>query len=46
MPNLRHLLEELAKLKVDPDDIRVPAPLYDNFIEQAEDNIEENPGDD
>jgi hypothetical protein len=42
MPNLRHLLEELQKLAVDPDDIRVPGQLYDEFVEQAE-NIEENP---
>lgn len=42
MPTLRHLLEELKKLAVDPDDIRVPGQLYDEFIKQAEDTIEEN----
>lgn len=43
MPTLKHLLEELRKLAVDPDKIRVPAQLYDDFVEQAEDTIEENP---
>jgi len=43
MPTLKHLLEELQKLAVDPDDIRVPGQLYDDFIEQAEDSIEQNP---
>ena len=44
MPTLKHLLDELHKINVDPDDIRVPAQLYDDFVEQAED-IEENPED-
>jgi len=43
MPTLKHSLEELQKLAVDPDDIRVPGQLYDDFIEQAEDSIEQNP---
>lgn len=43
MPTLRHLLEELQKLAVDPDDVRVPGALYDRFIEQAEESIEQNP---
>ena len=43
MPTLRHLLEELQKLAVDPDEIRVPGQLYDEFVEQAEDTIERNP---
>jgi len=43
MPTLRHLIEELKKLAVDPDDIRVPGQLYDDLVEQAEETIEENP---
>jgi len=43
MPTLRHLIEELKKLDADPDDIRVPGQLYDEFVEQAEDTIEQNP---
>ena len=40
MPTLRHLMEELQKLAVDPDEIRVPGKLYDDLVEQAEDTIE------
>ena len=43
MPTLKHLIEELKKLAVDPDDIRVPGTLYDDLVEQAEDTIEEKP---
>jgi len=43
MPTLRHLIEELQKLRVDPDDIRIPGQLYDNMVADAEDSIEENP---
>ncbi len=40
MPTLKHLFEELEKLAVDPDNIRVPGKLYDDLVEQAEDTIE------
>ena len=40
MPTLKHLIEELQKLAVDPDEIRVPGKLYDDLVEQAEDTIE------
>ena len=43
MPTLKHLLEELKKLTVDPDEIRVPGQLYDDLVEQAEDTM--NPED-
>ena len=36
MPTLKHLIEELKKMDVDPDDVRVPARLYDEFIDQAD----------
>lgn len=42
MPTLKHLLEELRKLRVDPDDIRVPAQLYEDLLEQAEEAAEED----
>ena len=42
MPTLKHLLDELRKLAVDPDDVRLPGQLYDDLVEQAED-VEENP---
>lgn len=41
MPSLKHLLNELRRLAVDPDDIRLPGQLYDDLVEQAEDIIEE-----
>ena len=42
MPTLRHLIQELKKLEVDPDDIRLPGQLYDDFVEQAETVVEED----
>ena len=36
MPNLKHLLDELAELDVDPRQAKLPAPLYDDLVEQAE----------
>ena len=41
MPTLRHLLEELQKLAVDPDKVRMPGQLYDDLVEQAEETGEE-----
>ena len=41
MPNLKHLLDELEELDVDPRQIRLPGPLYDDLIEQAEDPDDE-----
>ena len=40
MPTLKHLFEELQKLAVDPDEVRLPGKLYDDLVEQAEDTIE------
>ena len=46
MPTLKHLIDELRRLRVDPDDILVPAVLYDDFVEVAEEvEAEENPDD-
>ena len=42
MPNLKHLLDELRELDVDPSQIKLPGPLYDEFIEQAEDESDDN----
>ena len=41
MPTLKHLIDELKKLDVSPDEIRLPGTLYDDLVEQAEDNIED-----
>jgi len=43
MPTLKQLVEELKKLDIDPDEVRLPGELYDNLVEQAEDSMEENP---
>jgi hypothetical protein len=42
MPTLRHLLEELRKLSVDPDEVRLPGQLYDDLLDQGEDIAEED----
>jgi len=43
MPTLRHLLEELQQIRVDPDEVRIPGQLYDDLVDDAEDIAEENP---
>jgi len=43
MPTLKHLLEELQKIDVDPDEVRIPGQLYDDLVNQGEDIAEENP---
>ena len=41
MPNLKHLLEELQELGVEPDKIRIPGQLYDSLVSDAEESSEE-----
>jgi hypothetical protein len=43
MPTLKHLLEELRMISVDPDEVRIPGQLYDDLVDDAEDIAEENP---
>jgi hypothetical protein len=43
MPTIKHLIDELRKLSVDPDEVRIPGQLYDDLIDDAEDIAEENP---
>ena len=43
MPTLKHLLEELRNIKVDPDETRFPGQLYDDLVNDTEDITEENP---
>jgi len=45
MPNLKHLLEELEEVGVEPKRIRIPGQLYDNIVADAEESTEENPED-
>ena len=43
MPTLKHLLEVLRKIRVDPDEVRIPGQLYDDLVDEAEDIAEKNP---
>ena len=43
MPNLKHLLDDLEEIGVEPDRVRIPGQLYDNMVADAEESIEENP---
>ena len=45
MPNLKHLLEDLEDLGVEPKQIRIPGQLYDNLVADAEESSTENPDD-
>jgi hypothetical protein len=45
VPTLRHLIEELKELDVDPRDIRLPGPLYDDLVSQADDVADEDDAD-
>ena len=46
MPNLKHLLEELQDLGVEPDKVRIPGQLYDSMVTDAEETVQENPEED
>ena len=41
MPNLKHLLDELKELGVEPNKVRIPGQLYDNIVSDAEDSGED-----
>ena len=41
MPTLKHLIEELQKLAVDPDEVRLPGQMYDDIVDQADDIVDE-----
>ena len=41
MPNLKHLLEDLEELGVEPNTVRIPGQLYDSMVADAEESIEE-----
>ena len=44
MPNLKHLLDDLEDIGVEPDKVRLPGQLYDNIVADAEETS--NPEDD
>ena len=41
MPNLQHLIDELKKLQVKPEEIRIKGKLYDELIDDADDICED-----
>ena len=41
MPTLKQLLEELKELDVEANEIKLPAVLYDDLLEQGEEVAEE-----
>ncbi len=41
MPNLKHLLEELEELGIEPNKVRIPGQLYDSLVADAEDSSED-----
>ncbi len=43
MPNLKHLLEDLEEIGVEPTRVRIPGQLYDSMVADAEESTEENP---
>ena len=43
MPNLKHLLEDLEEIGVEPNTVRILGQLYDSMVADAEESIEENP---
>ncbi|MCP4612482.1 MAG: hypothetical protein GY845_27605 [Planctomycetes bacterium] len=44
MPTLKHLLEDLGLLKVEPNDIRVSGKTYDRLIQQAQETADDELG--
>ena len=38
MPNLKHLLDDLEDIGVEPDKVRLPGQLYDNIVADAVDS--------
>ena len=36
MPNLKHLLDDLEDLGIEPDKVKLPGQLYDNLVADAE----------
>ena len=41
MPNLKHLLEELEELGIEPEKVRLPGQLYDNLVADAEESSDD-----
>ncbi len=46
MPNLKHLLDELKEIGVEPQRIRIAGPLYDSLVADAEEEAEDDEDED
>ena len=46
MPTLKHLIDELRRISVDPDEVRIPGQLYDDLVDQGEDLADQDGDDD
>jgi hypothetical protein len=46
MPTLKHLIDELQKLSVNPNALRIPGVVYDDLLDQGEDIADEDDDDD
>lgn len=44
MPTLKHLLEELGILGVEPDEVRIPGTVYDNIVSEVSEEPDEDTG--
>ena len=42
MPNLKHLLDDLEEMGVEPNRVRIPGQLYDNMVADAEESQAED----
>ena len=42
MHNLKQLIEELEQMGVNPREIRLPGPLYDDLVDQGDDIADED----
>lgn len=41
MPNLKHLLDDLDEMGVEPEKVRIPGQLYDSLVADAEESGED-----
>lgn len=42
MPTLRHLIDDLEDLDVDPSEVKLPGRLYDDLLGQVKEDEEED----
>jgi hypothetical protein len=42
MPTLKHLIDELKTLSVNPNALRIPGAVYDDLLDQGDDIADED----